>query len=145
AHAAAAGTGMKREATSRILVPFHDVDSAGVVWHGHYAKYFEVARCELLDTFNYGYQEMLASGYMWPVIDMHVRYVNAVRFEQRILVRATLREWENRLLIDYLITDEKTGQRLTKGSTSQVAVDMKTGELCLASPPVLLERLGLAR
>lgn len=136
---------MKREATSRILVPFHDVDSAGVVWHGHYAKYFEVARCELLDTFNYGYQEMLASGYMWPVIDMHVRYVNAVRFEQRILVRATLREWENRLLIDYLITDEKTGQRLTKGSTSQVAVDMKTGELCLASPPVLLERLGLAR
>jgi acyl-CoA thioester hydrolase len=134
-----------REATSRILVPFHDVDSAGVVWHGHYAKYFEVARCELLESFGYGYDAMLASGFMWPVIDMRVRYVHPVRFGQRILVKATLREWENRLLIDYLITDEGSGQRLTKGSTSQVAVDMKTHELCFVSPPVLFERLGEER
>jgi acyl-CoA thioester hydrolase len=25
-------------------VPFHDVDLQRVVWHGHYYKYFEVAR-----------------------------------------------------------------------------------------------------
>jgi len=131
-----------RAATVEILVPFHDVDSVGMVWHGHYAKYFEIARCALLDSFNYGYGAMRDSGFMWPVIDMRVRYVQAVRFEQRILVKATLREWENRLLIDYLITDRTTGQRLTKGSTVQVAVDMKNGEMCLVSPPVLFERLG---
>jgi len=134
-----------REATVAITVPFHDVDSAGVVWHGHYAKYFEVARCELLDSFDYGYDAMIASGYLWPVIDLHVRYVNAVRFGQRILARARLREWENRLLIDYLITDAASGQRLTKGTTSQVAVDLQTRELCLVSPPVLFERLGVER
>ena len=27
-----------------VLVPFHDVDVAGVVWHGHYMKYLENAR-----------------------------------------------------------------------------------------------------
>ena len=74
-----------------------------------------------------------------------IRYVQAVSFAQRILVRATLREWENRLLIDYLITDEASGRRLTKGSTSQVAVDMNSGEILFVSPPVLFERLGLAR
>jgi acyl-CoA thioester hydrolase len=134
-----------RSAQVSITVPFHDVDSIGAAWHGHYAKYFELARCELLDSFGYGYDAMRASGYMWPIIDLHVRYVKPLRFNQRIVVRATLREWENRLLIDYLVSDETTGARLTKGRTSQVAVDMSTGEMCFVSPPVIFERLGEAR
>jgi acyl-CoA thioester hydrolase len=128
-----------------ITVPFHDVDSIGAAWHGHYAKYFEIARCELLDSFGYGYDAMRDSGYMWPIIDLHVRYVKPLRFNQRILVKATLREWESRMLIDYLLTDEATGTRLTKGRTSQVAVDMKTGEMCFVSPSVVFERLGVER
>ncbi len=134
-----------REATVSIVVPFHDVDSIGAAWHGHYAKYFEIARCELLDGFGYGYNAMRDSGYMWPIIDMHVRYVKPLRFDQRILVKASLREWENRLLIDYLVTDAATGARLTKGRTSQVAVDMKTGEMCFVSPAVVFEKLGVPR
>ena len=35
--------------TVNIDVPFFDVDMMDVVWHGHYIKYFEVARCALLD------------------------------------------------------------------------------------------------
>ena len=125
-----------------ITVPFHDVDMIGIAWHGHYAKYFEVARCTLLEQLDYGYDAMRESGYMWPVIDMRIRYIKPMRFGQRVLVKATLREWENRLLIDYLVTDEKTGHRLTKGSTAQVAVDIVSGEMCFVSPAVLLERLG---
>ena len=128
-----------------ITIPFHDVDMIGVVWHGHYAKYFEIARCALLERLGYGYDEMRASGFMWPVIDMHVRYVKPMRFGQRVVVKATLREWENRLLIDYVVSDAETGQRLTKGSTSQVAVDMSNGEMCFVSPPILFERLGVPR
>ena len=56
-----------RAATVEIVIPFHDIDSAGMAWHGHYAKYFEVARCALLDSFNYGYGAMRESGFMWPV------------------------------------------------------------------------------
>ena len=44
-------------------------------------------------------------------------------------VKAILREWENRLLIEYLVRDAATGQRLTKGMTAQVAVDMASGEM----------------
>jgi acyl-CoA thioester hydrolase len=128
-----------------LTIPFHDVDMIGVVWHGHYAKYFEIARCALLERLGYGYDAMRASGYMWPVIDMRVRYIRPMRFGQRILVKATLREWENRLLIDYLVTDAETGQRLTKGSTTQVAVDIASGEMCYVSPPVVFERLGVSR
>jgi acyl-CoA thioester hydrolase len=126
-----------------LTIPFHDVDMIGIVWHGHYAKYFEIARCALLDQLDYGYDAMRESGFMWPVIDLRVRYIKPLRFGQQVLVKATLREWENRLLIDYLLTDAKDGHRLTKGTTSQVAVDVASGEMCFVSPPVLFERLGI--
>lgn len=135
----------ERRVQAFITVPFHDIDSVGIAWHGHYAKYFEVARCELLQSFNYGYDAMRESGYIWPVIDLRVRYIKPMRFNQRVAVTASLREWENRLLIDYLITDADSNERLTKGHTSQVAVDMKSGEMCFVSPPVLFERLGISR
>jgi acyl-CoA thioester hydrolase len=133
------------EAEVPITIPFHDVDMLGVAWHGHYAKYFEVARCALLEQLGYGYDAMRESGYMWPVIDMRLRYIKPLRFGQHIVVKATLREWENRMFIDYLVTDAASGQRLTKGSTSQVAVDMKNGEMLFVSPPVLFERLGVSQ
>ncbi|WP_445114974.1 acyl-CoA thioesterase [Acinetobacter sp. WZC-1] len=124
-----------------IDIPFHDVDSMHIVWHGHYLKYFEIARCQLLDAFDYNYLQMQASGYAWPVIESHVRYVQGIQFQQKIRVRAILREWEHRLKIEYLIFDAESGKRLTKGYTSQVAVSIATREMCFQSPPVLLERL----
>ena len=44
-----------------------------------------------------------------------------------------------------LITDIKTGSRLTKGYSIQVAVDISSGELLLASPSILYEKLGLKK
>ena len=126
-----------------IEVPFHDVDAMGIVWHGHYAKYFEVARCALLESIEYNYHQMKASGYAWPVVDMHVRYVKSATFRQKIVVVATLVEWENRLKVSYLIKDAADGRRLITGSTTQVAVDMRVEELCFVSPAVLFEKLGL--
>lgn len=124
-----------------IDVPFHDVDSMFVVWHGHYLKYFEIARCNLLSKFDYNYNEMRDSGYAWPIIESYVRYAQGIVFDQQIRVRATLKEWENRLKIEYQIFDVNSGKRLTKGFSSQVAVDMETREMCFQSPQVLLDRL----
>ncbi|WP_336147594.1 acyl-CoA thioesterase [Acinetobacter soli] len=125
-----------------IEVPFHDVDAMNVVWHGYYLKYFEIARCKLLDQFDYNYQQMQASGYLWPVIESHVKYVQGIQFQQKIRVRAILKEWETRLKIEYVIFDNETGQRLTKGYTTQVAVDIQSKAMCFQSPKILFERLN---
>lgn len=121
-----------------LTVPFFDVDSMNVVWHGHYVKYLEQARCALLDAIGYGYDAMRESGYVFPVIDLQLRYVNPALFGQRIIVRAELVEWEHRLKIHYLITDAASGTRLTRASTVQVAVSIATREMQLASPEPLL-------
>ena len=87
---------------------------------------------------------MKASGYAWPVIDMHIRYASPATFGQRLKLCAEIVEWENRLKIQYLITDAGTGRRLSRASTTQVAVATASGEMCFVSPPVLLEKLGVS-
>lgn len=127
-----------------LTVSFHDCDPMGVVWHGHYFRFFEVAREALLAKFNYGYREMAASGYVWPVVDTRVKYRAALSYEQRIRVRASITEYENRLRIDYVITDALSAARTTTGYTIQVAVEAGSQALSFVSPPVLLQRLGVA-
>jgi acyl-CoA thioester hydrolase len=126
-----------------IQIPFHDVDMMEVVWHGHYVKYFEIARCALLDTIAYNYAQMRDSGYAWPVIDLRIRYAKPATFGQIITIHAEIVEWENRLKINYQITDKLTGTRLTKGHSIQVAIDSQTKAMCFESPRVLLEKLGV--
>ncbi len=133
------------ETEVEIEIPFHDVDVLGVAWHGHYAKYLEIARCALLDKINYNYPEMKASGYAWPVIDMRIRYPQPLFFQQRVNVKVRLDEWENRLKFSYVIEDAQSGKRLTRAYTVQVALDMGSGEMLFASPDVLFEKLGLER
>nr|WP_245849877.1 acyl-CoA thioesterase [Oceanimonas doudoroffii] len=132
---------MKAEVT--LEIPFHDVDVMRVAWHGHYAKYLEIARCALLDKIDYNCPQMEDSGYVWPVIDLHIRYAQPLRFQQKIRVEASLAEWEHRLRINYVISDADSGQRLTRASTVQVAVEAASGEMQYASPAVLLHKLGL--
>jgi len=130
------------QAEVKFQIPFFDVDSMHVVWHGHYVKYLEIARCALLDKIHYGYIQMRESGYAWPVIDLQLRYIRPARFGQQVCVRADLVEWENRLKLNYLVSDVATGERMSRGSSVQVAVEMNTGEMQLASPPVLLDALS---
>ncbi len=131
------------QAEITLEIPFHDLDPAGFAWHGHYAKYLELARCELLKKFNYNYDAMTQSGFLWPIVEMQLRYVRPLRFGDRVKVHAALVEWEYRLRIEYLISNATTGARLTKASTVQVAVSASNGEMCLRSPDVLFERLGV--
>ncbi|CUI03555.1 acyl-CoA thioesterase [Massilia antarctica] len=129
---------------TEMQVQFFDLDPMEIVWHGNYVKYLEVARCALLDKIDYNYVQMKASGFAWPVIDMNLRYIGPAVFGQRLVLRAEIVEYENRLKIDYLISDLTSGKRLNRASTTQVAVDIASGEMCFMSPPVLFEKLGVS-
>ena len=132
---------MSLSAEVEIEIPFFDVDPMAVAWHGHYVKYFEVARCAMLRRIDYDYPKMHESGYLFPVIEIYLRYAKPARYGQVVLAAAELLEYENRLKIGYRITDRASGERLTKGWSVQVAVDAKTRELQFVSPQILVEKL----
>lgn len=95
-----------------LTVPFHDVDAMGVVWHGHYLRYMEIAREALLNQFNYGYRQMEASGYLWPVVDARVKYRAPLTFEQPVRVQARVEEYERTACAS--ATAFLTGRAVTK-------------------------------
>ncbi|OQW72098.1 MAG: 4-hydroxybenzoyl-CoA thioesterase [Proteobacteria bacterium ST_bin11] len=126
-----------------LIVPFHDIDLLNIAWHGHYCKYIEIARCAMLDKIDYGYMAMKDTGYVWPIVDLQLRYVRPAQFEQRIRVSAELVEWEYRMKIKYVVADAETGEVLAKGLTVQAAIDVVNREMSYASPAVFLEKLGI--
>ena len=131
-------------AETETQVQFFDLDPMEVVWHGRYVNYLEIVRGVLLDRIDYNYAQMRASGYTWPVIDLHLRYAASATYGQTLKLRAEIIEWENRLKIAYLIADAATGRRLARATTTQVAVEIASREMCFVSPPVLFEKLGVA-
>ena len=119
-------------------VPFHDVDMMGVAWHGHYLKYLEIARTAMMRKVGLDYAQLKDTGYMWPVVECHLKYIRPLRYGMRVRVKATLVECENRVKIAYLLTDDATGERLNKAWTVQLAVKADTGELAFELPPSVL-------
>jgi len=124
-----------------IDVPFHDCDPMQVVWHGNYARYFEVARCELLRKIDYDYLAMQDSGYCYPIVDMRTKYIASAVFAQKIKVTAELIEYESRIKINYIICCAETGKKLTKGYTIQVAICLTSQEMLYVSPDILINKI----
>lgn len=125
--------------TIEATVAFHDIDIAGIAWHGHYLKYLENARWALMDRIGFGLDTMRASGYAWPIIELHVKYVQAAKFGDQLSVRASLTEWQNRLSMNYLVSLSGSHERVARAQTIQVAVDAKTRALQFTTPQPLLD------
>ena len=100
----------------------------------------EVARCALLAKIKYDYFAMEASGFAWPVVDMHIRYLRPMIFMQRIRAEVTLEEYEVCLKLSYKFFDAESGTLLCKAESMQMA-DMNKRESLMVCPPCFIERV----
>ena len=130
---------------TKIRAEFYDVDSMNIVYHGNYVEFLEVARCNLLEKIGYGYNDMVATKFMFPVTTLNLKYIRSLQFEEEAIVKATLVEWENRIRIKYEIRSLKTGQIVTKAETTQMAVRMPENETLFVCPKIFTEKVELLK
>ena len=123
-----------------IEVPFFDLDPMNVVWHGNYLKYLEAARCDMLEKIGYTYDDMKKDGFAYPVAKMELKFIKSATLSQKLLIKASLEEYEPSLRIKYIITDEN-GEVIFKASTMQICVDAITGKSIYEAPEGLKEGL----
>lgn len=128
-------------AAADLQVEFFDLDPMNVVWHGNYVKYMEAARCVLLNKLDYDYKAMEKDGYVWPVVQLGIKYIRPLRFMQKVRVEVSLVEYEICLKLRYRFVDVETGKVITKAESTQMAVQIKTGESCLGSPREFVEKV----
>lgn len=124
-----------------LRVPFYDVDSMRVVYHGNYTKYFEEARCAYFEALGMSYNEMEASGFLLPVVSLNVKFIRSCTFGQDLAVEVVREANDNLIVLHYTIRDAKSGVKCCKGTTRHAAIDAVTKELFFELPEPFLNRL----
>ncbi|HAX15351.1 acyl-CoA thioesterase [Leeuwenhoekiella palythoae] len=111
---------------SSVKVRYGETDQMGVVYHGNYAQYLEVARIEWLSDLGVSYKKMEENGVMLPVYDMRYSFLKPAFFDDLLTVKTTLRKIPRASIVfDYEIYNQNQ-ELLTRAETTLVFVDMKT-------------------
>ena len=76
-----------------VRVYFEDTDAGGVVYHARYLNFFERARTEMLRAMGISQTELREKhGYIWVVLDISVKFRQAAKLDDELLVTAQL-QW----------------------------------------------------
>lgn len=124
----------KIEAETRIQIPFYDLDPMGVVWHGNYLKYTEIARANLMDKIGYSYLEMKEDNVVYPIAKMDLKYIKSAILNQKLILHAELTEYEPAIKVSYTFIDEDTNEIIFKANSMQICVDVNTNESIYIAP-----------
>lgn len=68
----------------RVRARFAETDAMGVVHHASYLLYLESARVEYLRSVGYPYDRVREEGIDLPVVEVTVRYLRPVRFDEEV-------------------------------------------------------------
>src|SRR5690606_1833504 len=114
----------------------------GVVHHGNYALYLEMARTEWLRSLGVSYRDMEASGTMLPVISMSLNFKKSAYYDEVIKVITKLKKMPSvKIEFDYEIFNEK-GELLVEASTTLAFIDVKT-KRPIRAPRYIMDALGV--
>lgn len=131
---ASRGTSSARTFSVAFDVRFPEVDSYGVVWHGHYVLYLEVARNALCAAGGLTPARALAAGYKVPITKLELSLKRPAKLDDRLEVSAKLLPPEiARLDMEYEIRRLPARELLATGRTEQVLLN-SAGELLLTFP-----------
>ena len=126
---------------TEIRVRFHEVDSWGIVWHGHYIAWFEVGRTALLNKFQLSPQDFARMGYIAPVVGLRCSYKEPARMDEEIIIRTTvLKPTKAALTFRFEILRKRDRKLLVTGEETQVLQTLD-GRLLYYIPSELKDKL----
>ncbi|MBT3547405.1 MAG: acyl-CoA thioesterase [Flavobacterium sp.] len=132
---------MKKFSTS-IRVRYGETDQMGVVYHGNYATYFEVARTEWLRDLGIRYKDMENSGIMLPVISLFFNFVKSAKYDDVLTIYVFLKKRPLvKIEFDYEIFNQKK-EKISTGNSILAFMDMKTDKP-IKCPDYILEKLEI--
>ena len=129
---------MKKELTSRteIQVRFNEADPLGIVWHGHYIRYFEDGREAFGNMHDLGYLEVYKLGFVIPVVSVQCDFKRSLRYGDRVIVETRFIPTDAaKLKFTYRLFNAASGELVATGSSVQVFLSKNDSVLQLSNPP----------
>jgi len=110
---------------TEVTVRFAETDAQGVAHNAVYLVWFEVARVAYLARYANGYRSIQEEGFEALTIESHVRYLQPVRFDDRLAIHARCGDIRGaRFRYEYAVTCN--GELVADGWTRHAVVDAKT-------------------
>jgi acyl-CoA thioester hydrolase len=107
-----------------VRVNYSETDQMGVVYHGRYVVWLDIARTEHLRQAGYNYRDLEAGGIRLVVTDLSLRYRQAARFDDLVLIRCWVREIASRRVVfGYAIEDTASPTLFATAETSLICLD----------------------
>ena len=121
-------------------VAYADTDQMGVMYHGAYARYLEVARVDCLRSLGIQYKEVEKMGIFLPVLEMNIKFLQPIFYDDLVRIEVSINTLPRRsFCFDYQLF--KDDFLVSTAKVFLVCVSKETKKSMVA-PDFLLEALN---
>ena len=125
---------------TEVIIRFNEADPLGIVWHGHYIRYFEDGREAFGNMQGLDYLKVYKLGFIIPVVSVQCDFKRSLRYGDKVIVETTFIPSEAaKLKFSFRLFNAITGELVATGSSVQVFLDKKDSVLQLSNPPFFEE------
>lgn len=122
--------------TIQVNVRFNEADPLGIVWHGHYIRYFEDGREAFGNENGIGYLDFYKQGYVIPVVSIQCDYKRSLKYGEQVIVETIYIPCDAaKLKFDYRLYNATSKVLVATGSSVQVFLEKNHSVLQLINPP----------
>ena len=105
-------------------INYYETDRMGIVHHSNYIRFMEEARCYLLEKAGMPYSASEENGIMIPVLGVNCEFKHHVTFDDTILIKLFVKEFNGvRLTMGYTATEKNSGEVVFTGETKHCFTD----------------------
>ncbi len=125
---------------TELEVKFSEADPLGIVWHGHFIRYFEDGREAFGEAYGIKYLDFYRKDIVVPVINIECNYKRILRYGHKIRLETTYKDTPAaKLLFEYAIYDADTNEQVASGKSMQVFMQRETLELMWTLPQFMID------
>jgi len=120
-------------------VRFSEVDAVGIVWHGHYLKFFEDGREAFSKQFGLSYLDVYKLDFFTPIVNINLDYKKTVMYGDSVLIHTTFVDSPAaKIIFQYRIFRQSDNEMVASGQSIQVFMN-KQHQLFITIPPFFAE------
>lgn len=126
--------------STELEVKFSEADPLGIVWHGHYVRYFEDGREAFGEEYGLRYLDFYKNDIVVPIVNIECNYKRILRYGHKIRLETTYEDTKAaKLLFHYAAYDVATDEKVAEGKSTQIFMHKDDMELLLYLPQFMID------
>lgn len=120
---------------TEVSVRFNEADPLGIVWHGHYIRYFEDGREAFGAKYGLTYLDFYQNGLVVPIVSVDCQFKKPLRYGDSVIVEARYTDAPAaKIQFEYRLLHALSGDLVATGSSTQVFLNKDDMTLLWAVP-----------